>query len=275
LGGYVSSDGSDPFEAGWLIRESGRFFVNVDSVRSRVPGDSLFLATVADLRLDSDDWNSLLRRTYFLVRGLPEDLHTLRASTAYRDNPAAWFCIDVNGVMTRLKRRNCVSREAIRSALGRYYAHNQRILFEEGTIIVGEHLDGDDLVETTVMIKRGDGFWDFAAYDAEGTLSERTETPPKQLNVPLQCVGCHYGERLFEPEKSYPVDAPSRGMLVRRIYFDPRPTPDLVEFFDEHRRRSDGILGLYATLFVQELMAAKDRGELRDLDAELLTSLGL
>ena len=51
--------------------------------------------------------------------------------------------------------------------------------------------------------------------------------------------------------------------------------PEIVRFFDEHRKRSDTVLGLYNTLFVAGLKAAREQGALPPTEAALLDTLGL
>jgi hypothetical protein len=141
---------------------------------------------------------------------------------------------------------------------------------------VGEHYEGEALVETTVMRKRADGYWDYFAYDASGGLASQTTTPPRALDVPTQCVGCHFGEKLFEPERSFPAEAPPGPHGPRGIYVDDAlRDAEVVAFFDEHSKRSDHVLGLYGTLFIAQLRAQEAAGSLPAADAALLDDLGL
>jgi hypothetical protein len=89
--------------------------------------------------------------------------------------------------------------------------------------------------------------------------------------VPTKCVGCHFGTRLFEPEKSFPVaarpgpDGP-RGITVQNAL----PTPSMVGQLDEHRKRSDQILGLYGTLLLNRLTIMGASSELSEDQAAVL-----
>ena len=126
------------------------------------------------------------------------------------------------------------------------------------------------------MRKRDDGFWDFFTYGPDGTLAAETQARPRALKTPTQCVGCHFGGRLFEPEKSFPGTA-SEGPHGPRALYVPEAWRDaeVVRFFDEHRKRSDTVLGLYNTLFAAKLRADRRAGRLAPEDARLLESLGL
>ena len=106
------------------------------------------------------------------------------------------------------------------------------------------------------MLKREDGHWDFFAYGPDGTPTTETAARPRPLRVPTQCVGCHFGSKLYEPEKSFPAEAADGPHGPRVLHVDDAARkPDVVQFFDEHRKRSDHVLGLYATLLVSQLLS--------------------
>jgi len=50
---------------------------------------------------------------------------------------------------------------------------------------------------------------------------------------------------------------------------------EITAFFDEHAKRTDGVLGLYATLDTAQLVADGRAGSLSEEDRTLLESLGL
>lgn len=278
LGGYVAPGGGDPFEAGLVREEGGAYLLDPDALRATLPdaaGDRLDAAAV-DGVVDWDEFAALVQATYYAARGLPPTLDALRAETAYRADSSAWFRVVLDGVMTTARRHLFVPADAVRAALRDYEAQGGALRYPVGTTIVGEHRVGDDLAETTLMRKRADGFWDFAVYDAAGRLAPSTTTPPRPLDAPTQCAGCHFGDRPFEPAKSFPAAAPPgphgpRAVLAPDVEVDPA----LVRRFDEHRRRSDTVLGLYATLYVAQLQEARRAGTLAPDDAALLDALDL
>ena len=207
--------------------------------------------------------------------------HRLPATLAGLDRPAApgdtaWVSVDVEGsVMTHARRRVSVRASALRAAMTSFAAGDS-LRYPVGTVIVGEHLDGQRVAETTVKRRRADGFWDFAVYDAAGRLATATATAPRPLRAPTQCTGCHLGRRLFEPERAFPA-TPADGPDGPRRYAVPdawrsRPAAAL---FAEHARRDDGVLGVYATLYAGRLAAARTAGEATAADLALLTRLGL
>ena len=178
--------------------------------------------------------------------------------------------------MTTARRHIYVPEAALRSALAAYHQNGERLLYPVGTTMVGEHHLGGAHVETTAMRKRADGFWDFFTYDTEGNLAKSTNTPPRKLKTPTQCVGCHTGNKPFEPERSFPDEALPGPHGPRALYVDDAlRDPEVTAFFDEHRKRSDTVLGIYNTLFVAQLRADRRAGRLGEADVRLLEGLGL
>jgi len=264
FGVYAAPETADPFEAGLLVNEGDRYWLNTqDSPHA----EALTAAAGADGVLTWDELKTFVGATYYDARRLPPTLDALYATLPA--DSSAWFAVDVKGVMTVAQRRIQVPEASLRYALENYQANNQQLLYPIGTAFVATHTLDGEVVETTLMQKRADGLWDFATYDANGLLAPSTTTEPKALSTPTQCVGCHVGNRAFEPEKSFPEparDGPHgpRGIFVPDAWRDPA----LVAYFDEHRKRSDTVLGIYNTLFVAKLRASGQ-------DADLLAAVGL
>lgn len=277
FGGYVSPEPADPFEAGILHQHDGRTYADLEAFERHLPGATEHLSDVsADGVLDADEFEAFIDSTYTDARAAPDLLDEFRRSATFEASDPAWMRVDVNGPMTTALRRIYVREDALREALRAYRERGDRIIYPVETTFVAEHhLDGLH-VETTAMRKRKDGFWDYFVYDAEGKLAPRTSTPPRELKSPIQCVGCHFGDRLFEPERSFPGRAEPGPHGPRMLYVDEDlRDPEVVRRFDEHRRRSDTILGLYGTLFVSKLRAARREGALDSSDAALLENLNL
>lgn len=273
LGGYVSAEGADPFAAGLVSGDGDDLTLHPD----RLPADAR--QRLRDLNGDGAiDWDELagmLDTTYYAARGLPATLDALRAEAPYATDDPDWFTVDVDGVMTAARRRIFVPEAALRSAI-RAFPEAGELAYPAGTWIIGEHRIDDAVVETTVKRRRPDGFWDFAVYDGAGALAPATQTEPRALRAPTQCTGCHLGQRLFEPEKSYPAQAPD-GPYGPRAYHVPDAwrSAEATALFNEHAARDDGVLGLYATVYVGRLLDARQRGALDPADAALLNGLGL
>ena len=223
----------------------------------------------ADRVIDWDEWKEFVQVAYNLRDDLPQNVGEIAiAGTAMRVSTA--------GVMTDAIRTVSVSRSAVRKAVDNYEANGRALVYEIGTKFVAQHVLDDHTVEYTAMIKREDGYWDFVTYDSSGVLASSTISPPKQLSSPTQCVGCHFGSRLFEPEKSFPAEAPLGPSGPRAVFTESATRrPEVVSYFDEHRKRSDRVLGLYATLFVSEIITARESGNASDDDLALLDKLGL
>ena len=253
FGSYL--DGADPFETGVLEDDGGSIYVNPKALAGYLPDGTPALDADADGRISKEELAAFVEATYTAARRLPATLADFQAQVA--GDSTAWFTIELHGVMTTARRRISVREGALRAALAGYDESGKALLYPTGTTIIGEHVDENDAVlETTVMRKRTDGLWDFFVYDAQGRLAPATTTEPRALRVPTQCVGCHFGNRAFEPEASFPAAAPDGPHGPRALYTpDAWRDADLVAFFDEHRKRSDHVLGLYNTLFVAKLRA--------------------
>lgn len=178
-----------------------------------------------------------------------------------------WASYEVSGSMTRFRRRIHIRRDAVRDALGRF-ARGDGLRYDDGTVVVGEHLEEGVVRETTAMIRRPDGFWSFVAYDQSGAPIDSIDGTPDPLGVPGDCFGCHYGTRLFEPERSFPGQARPGPTGPRSVHVpDAYRDVGLVQTLQEHARRSDGLLGLSATLYVAHL---KNGAPIDSLDQVIL-----
>ncbi|HEX9950733.1 MAG TPA: hypothetical protein VGB53_03120 [Rubricoccaceae bacterium] len=228
--------------------------------------------------------SAFLAATYATGHGLPPTLAALRVQSGLPESgtaaDTAMFSVDIEGsVMTHARRRVSVPLAALRSAISSFAA-GDGLRYPAGTLILGEHLgsgaDGEAVLETTVKRRRADGFWDFAVYDAQGRITSATATPPRPLRSPTQCTGCHLGQRLFEPERSYPATPTASADGPRRYDVpDAWRSAAATERFGEHARRDDGVLGLYATVYTGRLIAARTAGEASAADLALLSRLGL
>jgi hypothetical protein len=278
LGGYVAPGGADPVEAGLLVTEGG-LAVRPEALPE--PYRAALRDADGDGTLGWDEFVAFVEATYADARALRPTLDALRADAPYAEGDAAWFTVEVEGSpMTAARRRLYVPVAALRQALAGYREAGDRLVYPEGTVIVGEHREDGPVVETTAKRRRADGFWDFAVYDSDGRLAGATATRPRPLRAPIQCTGCHLGRRLFDPDQSFPAPAPDgpygpRAILTNDAVRAAAAAHDLAAVFDEHARRSDGVLGLYATLYTARLLADREAGRLAPEDAALLERLGL
>ena len=276
LGAYVGD--ADAFESGLVSGSGDDLTLHPQRLDAATRGQ--LSDADGDGAIDWDELVAFVGLTYVPAHGIPPTLADFYASSAVAppsgpDDPA-WFTVDVAGVMTSARRRVSVPVPALRAAI-EAFAEGGELVYPVGTPIVGAHLADDGATaETTVKRRRADGFWDFAVYDAEGRVAASTSTPPLPLKAPTQCTGCHLGQKLYEPEKSFPAPAPD-GPNGPRAYYVPDAwrSAEATALFQEHARRDDGVLGLYATLYVGRLLAARADGTLAPDDAALLDRLGL
>lgn len=248
LGGIYEPP-TDPRATGLLVDSTEALLINIgklnemDSVLSRQ-----LQSSSRNGRLSWDNFEETVSRLYYEHRRMPQTVDEL-TQTYWKDS--TFFEVEVDGVMSVARRKVLVPEMNLRQALVKYQENDDRIIYGDGTLILGEHwLDGG-IVEYTAMIKRPDGFWDFAAYDETGGRVDSTTTEPKALAVPTQCTGCHFGSRLYEPEKSFPADAPIGPHGPQQIIVEgDLPSANLVRTLDEHRKRSDYVLGVYGTMYL-------------------------
>ena len=276
FGGYVTPRPADPFEAGLVRERGGYFYLDRDALAQHRPALSGRLRDAnRNGRIEWEEMEAFIDRSYNEARAIPSSLAAFADSAGFAPD-STWMEVVVHGVMTTAERRIYVREEAVRAALRRAAETDGRIVYPDGTVIVGRHYLNDALAETTAMRKRPDGFWDFFAYDREGMLAPETSTPPRPLKSPVQCVGCHFGNKTFEPEKSFPAPAPPGPHGPRAAYVpDALRDAEVTRRLDEHRRRADTVLGLYGTLFASKLKARRQAGALDPADAALLDALGL
>ncbi len=255
LGGALGKAGQDPFEAGVLIQSDGPIYLS-DSGRV-----GLYPELASRLELSGSDgvvsWSEfepMINTLYYEMRSFPATIEKLRSREGdWHDG--TWFSVDVRGAMSPHERNIFIRRTDLLSALADMDTISQSIQYPTGTLFVSEHDSDDVIVEYSVMKKRTDGFWDFFAYDSDGLLTDRIQQKPSDLVIPTKCVGCHFGTKLFEPERSFPSAVADGPNGPRGIYVSYPVGADLVGLFDEHRRRSDRVLGLYGTLFISRLLA--------------------
>ncbi len=277
FGAYLSDRDEDAFEGGYVRRIDGKYFVDRNKIR-RSPLLSRLITDgyLEDGALDWDEFSAFIRETYYQRRNPYPDLNAVYEGLTFHPGDSSWFHVNVRGVMTTALRRVYVRKAALKAALGGYLANGRRLLYPVGTTFIGEHWVDSSRIETTVMSKRPDGFWDFFIYGSEGQPAGETIAPPKKLKAPIQCFGCHTGGKLFEPEKSFPGFAKDGPHGPRALYVDDRlRNKEVAAYFDEHRKRSDMILGIYNTLYVSEMLERRRNGDLSKEDETLLNNLGL
>ncbi len=257
--GGMLSPASDPVEAGLVVHHDDAFYLNLDSlaVTDSLAADQLRSAASGESSIEWDAFAAFLEDMYPRFRRQPPTVGRLFEEAGF-DGPedADWISVEVTGVMSTMRRRVSIERARLADALERYDEEGEAIVYGRGTVFIAEHIEDGVVREVTAMEKRTDGHWDFHAYGPDGTPARQTAARPRALRVPTQCVGCHFGSKLYEPEKSFPAPAADGPHGPRALHVGAsQRNPAIVQFFDEHRKRSDHVLGLYATLYVSELLA--------------------
>lgn len=224
---------ADAFKSGLVVLENGKYFLSKSKASTAFPT----LAQKSEIRFKDIKEEAFLN--YYERRNIPPKISDLKF------DKAAAFVTEVQGSMTQLRRKIYVPTVALEKAIADYTVHQKQILYPVGTVIYAEHFDGAALKEYSVMQKRQDEQWDFMVYDANGNLKKETLAHPIALKVPGQCTGCHFGKKLFEPEASFPN--PKGTKQIFGTFSEAQKKK--VAQFEEHQKRSDGILGIYAGLY--------------------------
>lgn len=260
VGGMVSEGGKDPFDAGFAWERNGSYFLAIDKILERLPDvGSDMLEAAEDGVIDWEELEPIIQTHYYSYRPIPGSIEELRASKGDWRDSDEWFSFEVNGVMSARIRRIHVRKADLIRAVSSYKEFGNQLLYQTGTTFISEHVEGGHILELSALTKREDGFWDFYAYDESGAQTSTIEREPSDLIVPTRCVGCHFGNRLFEPERSFPADPRPGPDGPRKLYVsDESKNVDVVRDLDEHRKRSDTILGLYGTLFISQLINTPD-----------------
>ena len=257
FGSFLGPEGGDPVEAGILEKREKTWYLRSPHSVDGIPASLQQLYETASRagELSEDALEAFIQSTYYEARDFPATLEEMLERDGFWSEPE-WFRIDVQGSMVSLRRTTWIRRSDIEKALDRMEKLDDPVMYDPATLIVGEHLEGSRTVETTLMKKRQDGFWDYWAYDEDGRLTDVVRKDPRDMLVPTRCTGCHYGDRLFEPERSFPALARPGPNGERALYIPEQwRNADLSSTMQEHARRSDTVLGLYATLFLAEAVA--------------------
>ncbi len=275
FGSYLDPE-SNPIEAGLVTKEEGTWYLNRPATvpQAMMSMDSLFLS-IGTGALTWDILSAFVNDTWYDARGLPASTDALVELVGpFRDHPS-WFRLDVSGSMSPWERRIHVPLDALMQAL-ESGTEPAGVLYPVGTWFIADHYDQDRLVETTAMVKRADSLWDYVGYDEQGQLVDRIRKHDGTMQVPTQCLGCHNGNRAFEPERSFPAEASAGPAGERRIYVgaDFRD-PVVASVLSEHMKRADTILGLYATVFLSGIRSRAIRSEASPEERALLEKYGV
>jgi len=263
----------DPFTAGIVYEVGGDFFLGPeDSLRSRAPG---LLPLLDQPSINWESFTAFLQNTWHTAAGHPERVDGWMQRAGNWRESEGWIRIPVKGSMSPFVRIVSVKESAVVAALSER-ARGGILQYPEGTLFAADHMNEGQIVETTIMWKRGPGKWDYASYDGGGRLAIEVFKEPKPLQSPVQCLGCHTGNRAFEPERSFPASASDGPDGARYIDVDDASRDATVTaLLNEHLQRSDTILGLYATIYLSRVRSRVLSGRGTPADSLLLTQQGI
>lgn len=268
FGSYLNED---PFQVGVLEKRADQFFLDLTILRALSPQlVSKIESRSAGRTFSADSLKVVIQHTYYQARELPQTITEFDAKWPMQTP----LIHEVHGPVTRYLRRISIEEKRIQDAVMNYYENGEKLYYPIGTAIKAEHVSEGQVMETTAMIKRFDGFWDFVTYDSTGLRTLSTRPNQRSLTTPTECAGCHFGRKRFEPEQSWPMDAPLAPEGVRKWYTGTRDA-QVTEFFSEHVRRSDQVLGVYATAYISDLRMQRSAGVLDSSRIALLNDLGL
>jgi formylglycine-generating enzyme required for sulfatase activity len=264
-----------------VIRQHKELYINLDALP---PTKAALLRNISNnaspLNITLGEIGAYMDRHYYeLTRPYP-DLKALLAEHPYRDNPN-WLTVPVDSATFHHRRVLHIQKDRITDALISYFDNKLRLIYPKGTLIAADSFDPKgNIVETEVLRKRGDTFWNFAVYDRFGALirnsipfDERGEVAHDLpgFHVPGSCANCHRIDRLdFSGDPQPPISAPVPGFFHRL----PAHTPKIhlgPEYYDHEAfrelteatgRQKDGVFGVYGSLFLSELVSRMRLGKL-------------
>lgn len=220
-------------------------------------------AVVEDNRIEWSVFLDVVQEHYARWQSVPQTVTALLDGHAALSDSTYWFTKEVKGSLTDAWRAIHVPRKAIQQALLHAMDSTGAVVYPVGTVFLSEHRStvSGPVIEYMAMHKRQDGAWNYLVYKADGTYTPTSMANPKAYAAPTQCTGCHFGDRAFEPERSFPGLAPDGPFGTRAINVMPQirelSNPSVLS---EHIKRADHVLGLYGTLYIAEVKSRLARG---------------
>lgn len=263
--------GSMPGAAPRATEHEGLFLID----RATLPSE--MLAVVEDNRIEWSVFLDVVQEHYARWQSVPKTVDELLVGHPALLDSTYWFTKEVKGSLTDAWRAIHVPRTAIQQALHQTIDSTRAVVYPIGTVFLAEHRTtlGGPVVEYMAMHKREDGAWNYLVFDADGAYTPVSLANPKAYAAPTQCTGCHFGDRAFEPERSFPGLAADGPFGTRSINVTPRirelSNPSLLS---EHAKRADHVLGLYGTLYLAEVQSRLERGNaMSEIDLQINADL--
>lgn len=241
----------------WILEDSTGLSIRLRALRTLSAQLASTLDEIRDGRdhLERDQWNRFLQAVVEQSTSLPGSLAELFPSGLPHTTEDSYFRLKVYGAMTTLLREIYVPRQALEDGLLNYWDRGGMLQYPAGTVIAAYHKNSSgETLEVTVKKRRSDGFWDFGVYDSSGRNVRHSSSPPTPYAAPVQCVGCHLGNMLYEPEESFIIGREGKTEGEYLVLGNHPRNPKIVELLDEHARRSDHVLGVYGTVYLTEIL---------------------
>ena len=270
-----------------IIRRRGKeLYIDLDAVPAKQGALLREIAAEAPPRNDLSmaEISAYMDRHYYQITRPYPNLRTLIADHPYRDNPN-WLAVPVDSATFRRRRVLHINKDRIADALISYFDNHLRVIYPQGTVIAADSFDPKgSFVETEVLRKRADTFWNFAVYDQDGALiqtsvafNDHGEAAPDLpgFRAPGACANCHRIDRLdFSGDPQPPMSAPVQGFFHRlpdhvpQIHLGPEyySHQAFLELTEATGRQKDGVFGVYGSLLLSELVSRKRLGTLTAAD---------
>jgi sulfatase modifying factor 1 len=283
--------GTDPSSPkvmqGKIVRRQGKeLYIDLEQVPSEKAGVLRQIAAQkqpAD-EIGLDEMGAFMAKHYYELTRPYATLQALLRDYPYRDNPN-WLTVPVDSETFHRRRILRVDKDKIAAALISYFDQNDRLIYPQGTVIAAESFDKKGVfVETEVLRKRGDGFWDFSVYNRNGALipasiafNEEGEIAPEQtgFKIPQDCASCHRIDRLdLSGDPEAPARVPIRAFFHRlparvpQIHLGPEYYDHMAftELTESNAKQKDSVFGVYGSLLLSELASRKRLSTLTEAD---------
>ena len=241
----------------WILEDSTGLGIRLSVLKTLSPQLASTLDEIRDGgdRLERDQWNRFLQAVVEQATSLTGSLAELFPSGLPHASEGSYVRLKAYGAMTTLLREIYVPKQALEDGLLNYWDRGGMLQYPAGTLIAAYHKNSSGaILEVTVKKRRSDGFWDFGVYDSSGRNVRHSSSPPTPFSAPVQCVGCHLGNMLYEPEESFIIGREGKTEGEYLVLGDRLRNPKIVELLDEHSRRSDHVLGVYGTVYLTEIL---------------------
>jgi formylglycine-generating enzyme required for sulfatase activity len=273
-----TDEASPKVMAGKIVRRQGKeLYIDLGQVaaeKALIVRQIAAQASPAD-EISLDEMGAYMGKHYYEITRPYASLQALLHEHPYRDNPD-WLTVPVDSETFHRRRVLRIDKERIADALVSYFDHNDRLIYPQGTVITAESFDKKGaLVETEVLRKRADTFWNFAVYDRNGALipaslafDDEGELAPREVGfrVPQNCSICHRIDRLdLSGDPEAPARVPIRAffqilpMRVPQIHLGPEYYDHMAftELTEANAKLKDGVFGVYGSLLLSELASRK------------------